>query len=175
MLPPTIPTVSEPWRNLLSNLATFVAPGLVLLLLAIQVAFGLRGFDKPDDSLLYILQVPGVLLGWGGVAMLVPLLAWMVLDWWGYDLNGFALKGLGSAVLGIAVGTLVGLDGGVAAGGLVGGGLAAVLLDSVGAAVAWILLLLMTVPACILAFSLQRGGRPSTPDAARPSARQFLK
>ena len=169
MLPPTIPTVSEPWRNLLSNLATFVAPGLVLLLLAIQVAFGLRGFDKPDDSLLYILQVPGVLLGWGGVAMLVPLLAWMVLDWWGYDLNGFALKGLGSAVLGIAVGTLVGLDGGVAAGGLVGGGLAAVLLDSVGAAVAWILLLLMTVPACILAFSLQRGVRAPTPKAAQPS------
>ena len=92
--PPTIRPVSDTWRTISANLASFVAPGLVLLLLAIQVAFGLRGFDKPDDSLLYVLQVPGVLLGWGGVVMLLPLLAWMVLDWWGYDLNGFALKGL---------------------------------------------------------------------------------
>ena len=169
MASPTIPGVNFSWRSLSANLATFVAPGLVLLLLAIQVAFGLRGFDRPDESLLYVLEVPGVLLGWGGVALLLPLLAWMVLDWWGYDLNGFALKGLGSAVLGIAVGGLVGLSGGVPAGGIVGAGLAAVLTATVGIAVAWILLVLMAIPACVLALSLQRTARPVTkPAAASP-------
>jgi len=149
--------VRERLRPLLDNLATFVAPGLVLLLLGIQVAFGLRGFDRPDErAVIYVLQVPGVLLGWGGVVLLVPLLVWMVLDWWGYNLGGFALKGLGSAVLGIASGALCGLAGDVAGGGLVGGGLADVLRQGVGGALAFVVLALMALPAGILAFSLQR-------------------
>ncbi len=164
--PPTIPGVRERLRPILQNLATFVAPGLVLLLLAIQVAFGLRGFDRPDESLLQVLQVPGVLLGWGGVALLLPLLVWMVLDWWGYDLGGFALKGLGSAVLGIATGALCGLAGDVAAGGIVGGGLADVLRQTVGPHIAFGVLGLMAIPAAVLAFSLQKRAERPARDAA---------
>jgi len=153
--------VRDTLRSLSASLATFLAPGLLLLLLGIQMAFGLRGFDQPDGSLLYVLQVPGILLGWGAVAALLPLLVWMILDWWGYDLSGFALRGLGSAVLGIAVGTMAGLSGGEAAGGIVGGGLGSILSSTVGTTVAIMVLLLMAIPGGVLAFSLQQAARPA--------------
>ncbi|MDF1701456.1 MAG: DNA translocase FtsK [Planctomycetota bacterium] len=151
----------ERLRPFLEHLASFLAPGLVLLLLGIQVAFGLRGFGQPSEGPLVVLQVPGILLGWGGVVLLLPLLVWMILDWWGYDLGGFALKGLGSAVLGIAGGALFGLFDG--AGGVVGNGLADVLSSTVGPVIGAIVLTIMAIPAAVLALSMRK-------PAARPAA-----
>lgn len=159
----------ERLRPFLENLASFLAPGLVLLLLGIQVAFGLRGFDQPAANALVVLQVPGILLGWGGVVLLMPLLVWMVLDWWGYSLGGFALKGLGSAVLGIAAGAFFGLFGGQGAGGVVGGGLADVLSGTVGTLIGAIVLTIMAIPAAVLAFSLRKPSARPEP-AARKAA-----
>ncbi len=156
-------------RPLLESLASFLAPGLLLLLLGIQVAFGLRGFEHPSDSLFVIFQVPGVLLGWGGVVLLLPLLVWMILDWWGYNLGGFALRGLGSAVLGIAAGALCGVAGASSAGGIVGGGLADILLQTVGSIVAVIVLVLMALPASVLAFNTQKATPRPAPASGTPA------
>ncbi|MDA1195324.1 MAG: hypothetical protein O2894_09070, partial [Planctomycetota bacterium] len=156
-------------RPFLEHLASFVAPGLVLLLLGIQVALGLRGFDRAAESVFAALQVPGVLLGWGGVVLLLPLLIWMVLDWWGYNLGGFALRGLGSAVLGVASAGAFGLLAGPPQGGLIGGGLADILQATVGPIIGAIVLFLMAAPAAVLAFSLGRR-RSAEEEAALESA-----
>ena len=164
----------ERLRTILNALVAFLAPGLLLLLLGIQVALGLRGFDQPASGALFVLQVPGILLGWGGVLLLAPLLMWLVLDWWGYeapggDMGGLALKALGSAVLGIAAGALFGLAGGTALGGMIGGALAAVLGTALGKVVSVFVLGLMAAPACVLALSLQkRRPAPSTPASTSP-------
>ncbi len=155
--------------RILGHFAALIPPALVLLLLGVQVAFGLRGFDRPDDSLIQVLQVPGILLGWGGVALLVPLLTWMIMDWWGYDLTGFALKGLGSGVLGVAIAGLVAINGGAAEGGIVGAGLADVLVKSLGTTFAVVLLFVMVGPAGVLALSMQRGAVAPAPRADEPA------
>jgi len=139
------------------HLATFVAPGLLLLLLGVQVAFGLGGFDHPANNVLVALQLPGLLLGWGAVALLLPLLVWMVLNWWGYGLGGFVLRGLGSAVLGLAVSAMFGMGAGEHHGGLIGSALGATLSASIGPFLGVVLLLLMAAPAAVLAFSMLRG------------------
>jgi hypothetical protein len=153
--------VKERLRPLLDALASFLAPGLLLMLVGLQVALGLRGFDQGAHGLLALLQVPGLLLGWGGVVLLLPLLAWMVLTWWGFeapggDLGGLALKALGSAVLGIAVGAGLGLLGGARLGGVIGGSLASLLEHAVGSTLAVAVLAVMAAPACVLALSLQK-------------------
>src|SRR5688572_17345387 len=98
-----------------------LAPGLVLVLLAIQLLLGFRGFDRPHPGLVGALELPGRLLGWGGVVLLLPLLAWLLVGWWGFGVTGMALKMLGAVTLGLAVGGLAGLAGGEAAGGRIGG------------------------------------------------------
>jgi ring-1,2-phenylacetyl-CoA epoxidase subunit PaaA len=105
-------------------LLSFLAPAVVLLLLGVQIAFGLRGFDNPRGGAATMLEVPGLLVGWGALAFLVPLLAWLVIDWWGVSAPGLALKSLGAGVLALSAGALVAMAGGVAAGGHVGAALA---------------------------------------------------
>ncbi len=172
--------MTETLRSTLRHLATFLAPGLLLLLLGLQVAFGLKGFDHAPPGLLRVLHVPGLLLGWGAVALLLPLLVWMVLDWWGYGLSGFVLKGLGSAVLGLAGAGLLGLAGGAAEGGVVGAALGRTLEGALGGFLAVALLVLMAIPALVLATAvalvtasparLARPPAPTPPAAPRPAA-----
>ncbi|MGE0191831.1 MAG: hypothetical protein AB7T63_07275 [Planctomycetota bacterium] len=159
-------------QSVLRLLPSFLGPGLLLFLVSVQIACGMDGFES-GGGLLGLLEVPGVLLGWGGVALLLPLLTWLLLDWWGYSPSGFALKSLGGLALGIAVGGLGGLMGGKAGGGLVGADLAAMLADNLGSAFAIFALLLMAVPAGILSFAkLGVGtGRSVAPSSTTTPAR----
>src|SRR5690349_24091427 len=101
-----------------------LAPGLVLVLIAAQVLLGVRGFDRPHGAVLGALELPGRLLGWGGVALLLPLFGWLLVGMWGYSVTSMALTTLGAVTLGLADGGLVELSGGEAAGGRIGGPLA---------------------------------------------------
>lgn len=157
-------------QSVLRLLPSFLGPGLLLFLVSVQIACGMGGFES-GGGLLGLLEVPGVLLGWGGVALLLPLLTWLLLDWWGYSPSGFALKSLGGLALGIAVGGLGGLVGGKAGGGVVGADLASMLSENLGSAFAIFALLLMAVPAGILSFAklgVSAGRR--TASAPAPSA-----
>ncbi len=154
--------------QVLRHLPSFLGPGLLLFLVSVQIACAMSGFEA-SDGVLGLLEVPGVLLGWGGVVLLLPILAWLVLDWWGYSPSGFAMKSLGGIALGIATSGLAGLVGGRAGGGVVGADLASMLRDNVGTAIAVFVLLLMAVPAAILAFARLGLGRPSAPRAAAPA------
>lgn len=159
--------------SVLRHLPSFLAPGVLLFLVSVQIACAMAGFEG-SGGLLGLLEVPGVLLGWGGVVLLLPLLLWLLLDWWGYSPSGFALKSLGSVALGIAVGGLAGVVGGRSAGGLVGADLAALLGDALSPAFAIFALLLMAVPAGILAFGRLGVGQLRSVregDAAQATAR----
>ena len=140
-------------KSVLRQLPSFLGPGLLLFLLAIQIAAGFSGFQGSENGLLRLLEVPGVLLGWGGVALLLPLLLWMLLDWWGYTPSGFALKSLGAMSLGVASAAVAGLFAGHAGGGVVGSALAELLGETLGTPLAAALLVAMAAPAGVLAFS----------------------
>lgn len=160
-------------QSVLRLLPSFLGPGLLLFLVSVQIACGMGGFES-GGGLLGLLEVPGVLLGWGGVALLLPLLTWLLLDWWGYSPSGFALKSLGGLALGIAVGGLGGLVGGKAGGGVVGADLASMLSENLGSAFAIFALLLMAVPAGILSFAklgVSAGRRASSGAAPTPRPR----
>ena len=164
-------------KSVLRQLPSFLGPGLLLFLLAVQIAAASNGFQGSENGLLRLLEVPAVLLGWGGVALLLPLLLWMVLDWWGYTPSGFALKSLGAMSLGVACAAVAGLAAGHAGGGVVGSSLAELLGDTLGTPIAAILLVAMAAPAGVLAFSRlgvhQLRAVASTP--ATPSARATPK
>src|SRR5262245_21211410 len=61
------------WLGLLSG---------AFVLLAVNVLFGTRGFDKPNAGLVWrLVEAPGIALGWGGVALLVVTLPYALLAW----------------------------------------------------------------------------------------------
>lgn len=129
---------------------SLLAPGVVCLLVAVQIAYGLRGFADPRGGVAAILEVPGLLVGWGSMFFLVPLLVWLVLDWWGVSFSGIALKCLGATAVAIAVGSMFGIVGGVDAGGHLGAGLADLLTGTLGTGVSLALLGLMALPGLVL-------------------------
>lgn len=131
-----------------------LAPALVFALLAVQVLAGLRGFDRPHEGPLRLLQFPGSLLGWGSVPLLLPLLAWLVRGWLGRPVGNLAIAALGAATMGLAVGGLCGLATGapgVAAGGRIGGALAGLLGASMPALLAGAVLVVMALAGALLA------------------------
>jgi hypothetical protein len=149
-----------------------LAPGLVLVLIAAQIPLGVRGFHLPHGGLWGALELPGRLLGWGGVALLLPLFTWLLLGMWGYSVTGMALKMLGGVTLALSVGGLAALAGGEAAGGRIGGPLADLLSQSLGGVVATIVLLLMAAPGVLLASARFQLGPPSkraSPTLAAPT------
>ncbi len=149
-----------------------LAPALLVLLLGLQVLLGARGFNDPHSGPLGALELPGRLLGWGGVALLLPLLVWLLLGWWGFDVTGMALKTLGALTLGLSVGGLAALWGGTAQGGLIGGPLGGLLDDALGGFLATVLLLLMLVPGALLASArFQLGARATGAGADGPKPR----
>jgi hypothetical protein len=125
-------------------------PAGILALLAVQIFHGLAGFDRPHGGLLSLLESPGTLLGWGGIAILLAPLAWTLWGWRGRDLGGWPVKILGTAALGLAVGGAAGLADPVA-GGRVGGALAGLVGGAVGAIPALLLMLLMGASGFMLA------------------------
>ncbi len=149
----------------------FIAPGLVLTLIAVQIAFGVRGFDNPKGGFAAVLELPGVIAGWGGILFLFPVLVWLVLDWWGFAPSSFALRALGAGALALAAGSLFALFGGEAFGGSVGAGLAALLEDTVGFPIAICVLAAMAVPGLILAFA----GFGGAGGAKRPAPKPVLQ
>ena len=134
-------------------LVSLVAPALVLVLVAAQVAYGLRGFDNPLGGIAAVFEVPGMLVGWGSLGFLLPLLGFLVLDWWGVGASGIALKCLGAAALALALGGVFGVIGGVALGGHLGGALEQLLVETLGTVPSLLLLGLMAVPGAVLTFA----------------------
>lgn len=134
-------------------LVSLVAPALVLVLVAAQVAYGLRGFDNPLGGIAAVFEVPGMLVGWGSLGFLLPLLGFLVLDWWGIGASGIALKCLGAAALALALGGVFGVIGGVPLGGHLGGALDQLLVDTLGQVPSLLLLGLMAVPGAVLTFA----------------------
>ncbi|MFV1959046.1 MAG: hypothetical protein ACC662_06490, partial [Planctomycetota bacterium] len=132
-----------------------LVPTVVLILLGIQLAQGFGGFDRPGG----LLTTPGVLLGWGGVAVLLVLFAWLIMGWWGRDLfdlqgaGGLVVRLVGCLALGVALAGLAGVGGGAAAGGSIGAWLAHLLEGLLGGVLAVLVLLLMTAPSFLLSIS----------------------
>ncbi len=148
-----------------------LVPALLVVLLGLQIALGIRGFDRPHLGTLGLLEAPGTLLGWGGVLVLLVLFGWLLLGYWGRD--PFGLSGPGGigvrlvfcVVLGVATAGLLALVGGATVGGLWGARLAE-LLQTLGSVLAALLLLAMAAAAGMLAiapfFSRIPAARPPT-------------
>lgn len=155
---------------------SLLAPGVVCLLVAVEIAFGLRGFDDPRGGFAAVLEVPGMLVGWGALFFLVPLLVWLVLDWWGVTFSGIALKCLGATAVAIAIGAMFGIVGGVPAGGHLGAGLGTLLSTALGSAVSFALLSIMALPGLVLTcagfLTLTDGAPAATATGSRARAAQ---
>lgn len=151
---------------------------LALVVLAVQLPFGTRGFDRPQQGGHWrVLEAPGRLLGWGGVALLIVALPYALVAWLKGRAPGRALSALGAVVFGVGVGGLAGVlaSSPVHGGGVAGGVLAQMLSDSLGAGFACALLGLIAIPGLFLALAplvLDTGyaaktGRPASPPPGR--------
>src|SRR5262245_15604327 len=128
----------------------------LFVLLAVQLPFGARGFDKPTPSpLMRLLEAPGIALGWGGAALAVVALAYAVVTWVRGQSPGRVLAVAGTLVFAVAIGAFAGA---LAAtpergGGRVGGGLARMLVESLGHFPAALVLAIVAIPALLLALA----------------------
>ncbi len=129
---------------------------VALVLLAIQLPFGTRGFDRPQAGAHWkVLEAPGHALGWGGIAILVLVIPYALVAWLKGRLPGRAVSALGALVFGVGVGGLAGLLAAtpVRGGGVAGGALAHMLADSLGAGFAYAILAAIAIPGLFLSLA----------------------
>src|SRR5688572_30058987 len=129
--------------------------GGALVLLAVQVAYAGRGFDRPLPGLLGRLAgSPGHALGWGGVVLCAIALPYAFLAWTQGKSPGRALTAFGALVLSVGVGGLAGvISSPVRGGGRLAGALARMLEDSLGGAMAAVVFAGIALPGLMLSLA----------------------
>ncbi len=138
-------------------------PLAIAALLIVQIMNGFQGFDREAMGTgATFLGLPGYVLGWGSVALLIPFLVWTYLEWRGRQPSGLFLTILGACTLGIAVAGLSAVFGDAAAGGQVGEELANMLENRLTTVPAFLVLLLMALPAVVLATTPLHAPRPTS-------------
>ena len=142
---------------------SLLPPVAIAALLVLQVASGFRGFDRDAMTTgTTVFGLPGYLLGWGSIALLLPFLAWTYMEWRGRRPSGLFLTMIGACTLGIAVAGLAGLFGDAAAGGQIGYELANMLKDKLTSVPAFLVLMLMALPSIVLATTPLHGAQPAS-------------
>ena len=129
---------------------------IALIVLAIQLPFGTRGFDRPQQGAHWrLLEAPGRALGWGGVALLVIAIPYALVAWLKGRAPGRAISAVGALVFGIGVGGLAGVLAStpIRGGGIAGGALAHMLSDSLGVAFSSVVLGLIAIPGLFLSLA----------------------
>ena len=129
---------------------------VALVLLALQLPYGTRGFDHPQNGAHWkVLEAPGHALGWGGVAILVLVIPYALVAWLKGRLPGRAVSALGALVFGVGVGGLAGILAAtpVRGGGVAGGALAHMLSDSLGTGFACAILAAIAIPGLFLSLA----------------------
>ena len=129
---------------------------LALIVLAIQLPFGTRGFDRPQQGAHWrALEAPGRLLGWGGVAVLLIGIPYALVAWLKGRAPGRAVSALGAVVFGIGIGGLSGVLAStpIRGGGIAGGALAHMLEDSLGPVFAGTVLAAIVIPGLFLSLA----------------------
>ncbi len=128
----------------------------ILVLLAVQVPFAARGFDRPSASpVMRLLEAPGLALGWGGVALVLVAAAYALVTWTRGKSPGQVLAVLGAVVFAVAIGAFAGALAATVerGGGKIGGALAHMLVDSLGRFPATLLLAVVSIPGLLLALA----------------------
>lgn len=129
---------------------------LALILLAIQLPFGTRGFDRPQQGAHWkLLEAPGRALGWGGIALLVIAIPYALVAWLKGRTPGGAVSALGALVFGVGCGGLAGVFATtpIRGGGSAGGALAHMLSDTLGPAFASAVLFAIAIPGLFLSLA----------------------
>ncbi|HVG93577.1 MAG TPA: hypothetical protein VND21_03960, partial [Planctomycetota bacterium] len=127
--------------------------GAVALLL-VNVVFGVRGFDRPRAAPAWrVLEAPGTVLGWGGVALIALAIPYAVLTWLRGKGPGRVVSVLGALVVAFGIGGLAGAlaHPAAAGGGRIAGTIAEFLRDAMGPVLAGVLFGLVCVPGLVLA------------------------
>ena len=155
------------WLSLLSG---------AFVLLAVQVFLGsTSGFGRPHAGLFArLLEAPGIVLGWGGVALCVVAIPYALVSWTRGRSPGRALTVFGTLVCAVGVAGLAGVVAAtpVRGGGAIGGALAHMLSDALGSTIAFLVTVGIAIPGLLLALgplildtSPLGPGRPKGPEA----------
>ena len=126
------------------------------ILLTVQVPFGLGGFDRPKPGLFWrLLEAPGIALGWGGVALLVVAIPYALVTWLRGRSPGKVIAVFGTLVFAVGVAGFAGALASFpkAGGGAIGGGLAAMLLGTLGRFLTVVVFLGVSIPGLLLSLA----------------------